>query len=106
MTDLALTEASAARSKMVRVAALQKAVAFVVLIALLAWFSFAAPNFMTEDNLVGILQATAVNGVLGVACTFVIISGGIDLSVGTLMTFTAVICGVVLTNSVTVTPSA
>ena len=98
MTDLALTEASAARSKMVRVAALQKAVAFVVLIALLAWFSFAAPNFMTEDNLVGILQATAVNGVLGVACTFVIISGGIDLSVGTLMTFTAVVCGVVLTN--------
>jgi ribose transport system permease protein len=36
--------------------------------------------------------------VLGVACTFVIISGGIDLSVGTLMTFCAVMCGVVLTN--------
>jgi len=98
MTDFALAEASAARSKMVRVAALQKAVAFVVLIALVGYFTIAAPNFMTEANLVGILQATAVNGVLGVACTFVIISGGIDLSVGTLMTFCAVMCGVVLTN--------
>jgi ribose transport system permease protein len=98
MTDFALAEASAARSRGVRVAALQKAVAFVVLVALIGYFTVAAPNFMTEANLVGILQATAVNGVLGVACTFVIISGGIDLSVGTLMTFTAVMCGVVLTN--------
>jgi ribose transport system permease protein len=80
------------------IAALQKAVAFVVLIALIAYFGFAAENFFTEDNLVGILQATAVNGVLGVACTFTIITGGIDLSVGTLMTFCAVMCGVVLTN--------
>ena len=38
--------------------------------------------------MLGILQATAVNGVLAIACTFVIITGGIDLSVGTLMTFT------------------
>ncbi len=98
MTDLALAEASASRSKGVRVAALQKAVAFVVLIALIGYFSVAAPNFMTQANIVGILQATAVNGVLGVACTFVIISGGIDLSVGTLMTFAAVMSGVFLTN--------
>ncbi len=84
--------------RMVSAAALQKAVAFVVLIALLAYFSLAATNFLTETNMVGILQATAVNGVLGVACTFVIISAGIDLSVGTLMTFCAVMTGVVLTN--------
>ena len=43
---------------------------------------------MQMDNILGILQATAVNGVLAIACTFVIITGGIDLSVGTLMTFT------------------
>ena len=34
---------------------------------------------------------------LAIACTFVIITGGIDLSVGTLMTFCAVMAGVVLT---------
>jgi ribose transport system permease protein len=43
------------------------------------------------------LQSTAVNGVLAIACTFVIITAGIDLSVGTLMTFCAVMAGVFLT---------
>ena len=98
MTNTVLEQAAPSRSGLFTVAALQKAVAFVVLIALIAYFGVAAPNFLTQLNIVGILQATAVNGVLGVACTFVIISGGIDLSVGTLMTFAAVMCGVVLTN--------
>jgi ribose transport system permease protein len=39
-----------------------------------------------------------VNGVLGVAVTLVIISGGIDLAVGTMMTLTAVMAGLILTN--------
>ncbi len=99
MTDAALEQTRASSKGLFTVAALQKAVAFVVLIALIGYFGFAAPNFLTEDNIVGILQATAVNGVLGVASTLVIITGGIDLSVGTLMTFTAVMCGVTLNNS-------
>jgi ribose transport system permease protein len=75
----------------------QKLLAFASLILLLVFFSFASPAFMQIDNVLGILQATAVNGVLAVACTFVIITGGIDLSVGTLMTFCAVMAGVFLT---------
>ena len=74
----------------------QKLLAFASLIGLLAFFSAASPSFMQIDNIVGILQATAVNGVLAVACTFVIITSGIDLSVGTLMTFCAVMAGVVM----------
>jgi ribose transport system permease protein len=64
----------------------------------MAFFSFASPSFLQVDNIVSILQATAVNGVLAVASTFIIVSGGIDLSVGTLMTFCAVMAGVTLTN--------
>ena len=75
----------------------QKLLAFASLLGLLIFFSVASPSFMQTDNMVGILQATAVNGVLAVACTFVIITSGIDLSVGTLMTFCAVMAGVVLT---------
>lgn len=74
----------------------QKLLAFASLVALMVFFSLASPNFLQADNLVAILQATAVNGVLAIACTFVIASGGIDLSVGTLMTFCSVIAGVVL----------
>ena len=76
----------------------QKLLAFAGLVATLVFFSLASPNFLQKDNIFGILQSTAVNGVLAVGCTFVIISAGIDLSVGTLMTFCAVMCGVVLTN--------
>jgi len=75
----------------------QKLLAFASLIALMVFFSVASSNFMQMDNIVSILQATAVNGVLAIACTFVIITGGIDLSVGTLMTFCSVMAGVVLT---------
>ncbi|MEX4006662.1 ABC transporter permease [Neoaquamicrobium sediminum] len=71
--------------------------AFASLIVLILGFSLASPNFMQTSNIIAILQATSVNGVLAIAATLVIITGGIDLSVGTLMTFCAVICGVVLT---------
>ncbi len=77
--------------------AYQKLLAFASLIALLIGFSIASPNFMQTSNMIAILQATSVNGVLAVAATLVIITGGIDLSVGTLMTFCAVIAGVALT---------
>ncbi|CAG0968930.1 MAG: ABC transporter permease [Rhizobiaceae bacterium] len=74
-----------------------KLLAFGSLILLVAVFSIASPNFLQTNNVIAILQATSVNGVLAIAATLVIISGGIDLSVGTLMTFCAVIAGVLLT---------
>ncbi|HTV70225.1 MAG TPA: ABC transporter permease [Rhizobiaceae bacterium] len=72
--------------------------AFSGLIALIVVFSLASPNFLQTQNVITILQATSVNGVLAIAATLVIISGGIDLSVGTLMSFCAVIAGVLITN--------
>lgn len=75
----------------------QKLLAFASLIVLMIIFSLASPNFLQTSNIIAILQATSVNGVLAIAATLVIITGGIDLSVGTLMTFCAVIAGVVLT---------
>ena len=75
----------------------QKLLAFASLILLLVGFSIASPNFFQTSNIIAILQATSVNGILAVAATLVIITGGIDLSVGTAMTFCAVIAGVVLT---------
>ncbi|MCJ8508848.1 ABC transporter permease [Rhizobium lemnae] len=98
MTDLTLDQAGKTKSALVSTSTLQKGVAFVVLIALLIFFSVFTENFAAWNNVVNIMQATAVNGVLGVAVTFVIISGGIDLAVGTMMTLTAVMAGIILTN--------
>ena len=78
--------------------AAQKVAAFGGLIAMLIVFSLASPYFMQFSNIVGILLATSVNGILALGATFVIISGGIDLSVGTVMTLSAVMTGVFITN--------
>ena len=95
MTD---TLATPAKPQGIRITgAFHRLLAFSGLIALVVVFSLASPNFMQTNNVLAILQATSVNGVLAIAATLVIITGGIDLSVGTLMTFCAVICGVVLT---------
>ncbi len=75
----------------------QKLLAFASLIVLVIGFSLASRNFFQVSNIMAILQATSVNGVLAVGVTLIIITGGIDLSIGTLMTFCAVMTGVVLT---------
>lgn len=90
---------AATASKKPASGAQQKLLAFASLIALLVFFSLASPNFLQTSNILAILQATSVNGVLAIAATLVIITGGIDLSVGTLMTFCAVMAGVILTNA-------
>ena len=76
----------------------QRLLAFASLIALLVVFSLLNDAFMTQDNIIGILQSTTVIGVLAIASTFIIITAGIDLSVGVLMTFCAVMAGVFMVN--------
>jgi ribose transport system permease protein len=77
----------------------QRLLAFASLIALLVVFTVLKPDaFMTQDNIIGILQSTTVIGVLAIASTFIIITSGIDLSVGVLMTFCAVMAGVFMVN--------
>jgi ribose transport system permease protein len=97
MSDGAI-ETKAARKSRLTANAMQKVLAFASLIAMLVIFSLASPNFFQTQNLIAIMLATAVNGVLAIGVTFVIVTSGIDLSIGTLMTFCAVITGVVLTN--------
>ena len=76
----------AAAKRFLHLGAMQRLLAFGALIVLFVGFSLASPNFLQFDNVVGILLATTVNGVLALGVTFVIITGGIDLSVGTVMT--------------------
>ncbi len=90
--------AVAQRRAFVQSDAIQRVLAFGALIALFVIFSLASPNFLQFDNMIGILLATSVNGVLALGVTFVIITGGIDLSVGTVMTLSAVMAGVFVTN--------
>jgi ribose/xylose/arabinose/galactoside ABC-type transport system permease subunit len=62
--------------------------AFVLLVFIL---SFVSPAFMTPANLLNVLRQISINGILAVGLTFVIISGGIDLSVGSILALASVV---------------
>jgi ribose transport system permease protein len=72
--------------------AVQRLLAFGALVLLIILFSFWSPFFFNFDNLNNILIATSVVGVLALGETFVIVTGGIDLSIGTVMTMASVMC--------------
>ncbi|MDO4698788.1 MAG: ribose ABC transporter permease [Pasteurellaceae bacterium] len=69
-----------------------------VLILIIAVFSFIAPNFMTEANMMNITRQASINIVLAAGMTFVILTGGIDLSVGSILGVTAVMALVTSLN--------
>lgn len=63
--------------------------ALVALFVLLVIFSVLSPAFLTAANLTILLKHVAINAIMAVGMTFVILSGGIDLSVGSLAAFNA-----------------
>ncbi len=66
---------------------------FIVLIILVAFFSVAAPNFFTASSLLLIAKHVALYGILGIGMTYVIITGGIDLSVGSIVGLGGMVAG-------------
>lgn len=76
---------------------LQQLLAFASLIAIVVFFSVVSPHFFTTNNIVSVLTAATVTGILALGTTFVIITGGIDLSIGTGMILCGVMAGVFLT---------
>jgi erythritol transport system permease protein len=72
---------------------LLKARTFVALILVLVYFSWAAPNFLSFANAVLVSKHVALNAFLAIGMTFVIITGGIDLSVGSVVGLTGMITG-------------
>ena len=54
------------------------------------------PHFLTVSNLLNVAQQTSINAIVAVGMTFVILSGGIDLSVGSIVALSGVVLGAVL----------
>lgn len=51
-----------------------------------------SPNFLTVDNLLNILRQTSINAIIAMGMTFVILTAGIDLSVGSILAFAGAVC--------------
>ncbi|MER6943082.1 ABC transporter permease [Nonomuraea sp. NPDC000554] len=69
---------------------------FVVVIVVFGVFAATAPNFLTQDNLLNILQQTAFFGIIAFAMTLVIVAGEIDISVGAQTALTSALLGVLV----------
>ena len=69
------------------------AVPMIVLVVALVVFGFLSPNFFKAVTLSTILQQIAIVGILGCAQTIVILTAGIDLSVGAIAVFSSVLMG-------------
>jgi ribose transport system permease protein len=80
-------------------ARLEQFLAFASLIAIFLFFSIASSNFLNYANVTAILFSTVVIGTLALGTTFVIITGGIDLSIGTGMALCGVISGVLIVKT-------
>lgn len=62
-----------------------------VLIALAVFFSFGSEYFMSVGNIMNVLRQSAVTGICAVGLTFVMLTGGIDLSVGAVIGMASVV---------------
>ena len=64
---------------------------FIGLVVIILIFSFWTPYFLTVSNLLNVAQQTTINAIIAVGMTYVIITAGIDLSVGSIMAFSGVV---------------
>ena len=72
-----------------------------VLLVLFAFFSIAAPNFLSVSTLLLIGKHVALYGILAVGMTYVIITSGIDLSVGAVVGLTGMVVGGLIQEGLT-----
>jgi erythritol transport system permease protein len=72
---------------------LMKLRTFIALFAVLIFFSIAAPNFLSTANLILMSKHVALNAFLAIGMTFVIVTGGIDLSVGSIVGLCGMVAG-------------
>ncbi len=87
-------------------ALLQKLAPFFSLVILIIFFSFSSEYFLNFENLITVILQTAVIGTLAIGATFIIITAGIDLSVGAVMAVSGVSAGVAIQAGFPVIPGA
>lgn len=66
----------------------------IILIIMIIFFQFKNPNFLTLNNIITILRQGACTGILAIGLGIVLIVGGIDLSIGSQVTLTGIVLGV------------
>ena len=66
----------------------------IILVLLFAFFSFTSSAFLSSTNLINIARQMAMLGISAVGMTFVMLTGGIDLSVGSIISLTGIVTAI------------
>ena len=74
------------------VSAIRRLILIGLLIAIGAALSVANPTFLTLDNLMTLLQEASLTGIVAIGFTLVLITAGIDMSIGAVIAITSMIC--------------
>ena len=77
---------------------MKKYAIYLVLAALIVIFSIATPQFLTVSNTVNVLRQASMLGIASVGMIFVMIIGGIDLSIGSIVTFINIVAAFLMVN--------
>ena len=77
-------------------AALFKLRAFIALIFIFSFFAFTSDAFLSSTNLIILTKHVAINAILAIGMTFVILTSGIDLSVGSIVGLCGMIAGMLI----------
>lgn len=93
MTTTSMTKSTQKRKSFSIGKVLIEGRAFLALVLIIVVFSFLSPNYLTVSNLLIMASHVAIYAILGMGMLFVILHGGIDLSVGSTLGFAAVIGG-------------
>jgi erythritol transport system permease protein len=70
--------------------------AFIALLILMGIFTLLTSSFFTTENLIILVGQTAINAIMAIGMTFVILTGGIDLSVGSTVGLAAMVSGLLI----------
>lgn len=70
-----------------------------ILIVMILFLLSASPTFRTMQNTINVLNQISINGIIAIGMSFVIISSGIDLSIGSMIAVASVMAGAVLTTN-------
>lgn len=73
--------------------------AFIFLIVLCIIFSVIEPAFLNPRNIFNVIRQVSIYGLLAIGMTFVILTGGIDLSIGSLLAFAGLVCAAAMKGS-------
>jgi len=99
------SSAGSVRGKLGAIFAFRETILILVLLVAGIIMTIASPVFLTWSNIEAILLGLSVEGTIAVGMVILLVSGGLDLSVGSTLAFTGVVCGLALTGGVPAAPA-